>query len=61
VGGCSEIIEQTCGILVEKDSINDIKSAIIEITKKVNIEKACTKRAQSFDKKNCARETYNRY
>ena len=61
VGGCSEIIEQSSGILVKKDSINDIKSAIIEITKKVNIEKACTKKAQSFDKKNCARETYNRY
>jgi len=61
VGGCGEIFEQSCGVLVKKDSINDIKSAIIEIMKKVNIEEACMNKAQLFDKNNQAETTYNRY
>lgn len=49
-GGSSECIDETCGIVVEKDNIGDLCTAIYELCeKKSELSEACIERAKRFD------------
>lgn len=49
-GGSSEIIDDTCGIAVERDNLNQLLCAINEISKRKDITRQnCIKRANTFD------------
>jgi putative colanic acid biosynthesis glycosyltransferase len=61
VGGCSELVDNTCGKLVKKDSIIDAKDAIIEVSEKSNMFENCIKKASAFDKNVQVNKTYSLY
>lgn len=50
-GGCPEIIDEACGVVVEKDDINGMISEIIRICEDhPYVAEHCTKRANRFNK-----------
>lgn len=49
-GGCPEIIDDSCGKIIERNNIDEMKNAIIETcTKKPYSPEACINRAKQFD------------
>ncbi len=61
IGGCSEIIEQMCGILVKKNNIFDSKDAIIYIAEKSNLFENCIDYSIKFDKNKQVQNTFDLY
>lgn len=49
-GGSPEIIDETCGIVVEKNDVDGLVNAIRGLKEKPFAKKACLERAKSFDK-----------
>lgn len=50
-GGSPELLDETCGIVVEKNDINGIECAILRQYNERNLKKEdCTKKAKDFDK-----------
>ena len=57
-GGSPESIDETCGMVVEKDDVDGLEAAIRYIAeKKPFSEEACIRRAQEFDE----REKFSEY
>lgn len=49
-GGSSEILDETCGVVVERDDVDSLEKEIIRICdEKPYLQEACLKRAQEFD------------
>ena len=50
-GGSPEILDETCGFVVNCDDVDSLEKAIVRIcTEKPYTKEACVKKAQSFDK-----------
>lgn len=49
-GGSPEIIDETCGIVVEKNDVDGLVNAIRGLKEKPFAKEACLERAKSFDK-----------
>ena len=61
-GGCPEIVDKTCGSVVEKNDLDAMQSEIIRIKEQRPYSKdACLKRASDFDKKVKFMEYINLY
>jgi len=49
-GGCSEMLNETCGVVVPKDDLEALYSEIVKISKENPYSKEnCTKKAESFN------------
>ena len=61
-GGSPEILDETCGAVVDCDDIDALENEIIRISKeKPFSQEACLKRAKAFDKDKLFREYVNLY
>ena len=50
-GGCPEIIDETCGKIIEKNDVEKMKDAIIDICENKTITKEnCFVKSKQFDK-----------
>ena len=50
-GGSPEIIDETCGIVVEKNDVDGLVNAIHAVKEKPFEKEACIERANKFDEK----------
>lgn len=49
-GGCSEMLDDTCGIVVEPNDVQALQEAIINVCERKTVsEEKCLKKAQEFD------------
>ena len=56
-GGSPEILDATCGSVVEKNDIDGMTNEVIRICeRKLYSKEACLKKANSFDKDLCFKE-----
>jgi len=49
-GGSTECIDETCGIVVEKNNIVELKNAIMKVRELPHSQEACRMRAEQYDK-----------
>ena len=61
-GGSSEMLDSTCGVVVEKNDIDEMEREIIRLYESGDLTKEnCLKKAQSFDKKERFKEYVRLY
>lgn len=61
-GGSPEIVDNTCGAVVEKDDVNALQAEIIRICERSPYSKeACLRKAESFDKSSRFKEYTSLY
>ena len=61
-GGSPEILDETCGCVVECDDVTAMEREIVRIcTQRPYSQEACTQRAKAFDMNMCFREYVSLY
>lgn len=51
-GGSPEIVDGSCGVIVDKNNVNELKEAIVSIIGRSISRKVCRKRAEIYDQSN---------